>query len=107
VVIETSTKTAELRIKEAKGGNVQLSQSRFFLMSQKFKIKKGYNVGKAIYVIKMSELKGNSSEGEETTFEEIKSFLLSEQQFNAWLALLIQLSERPLEGEKVEPQKKL
>lgn len=96
-----------LKIQEAKNGAVQLSEGRYFLMAQQFEIKKGRDKGKPIYVVKMSELRSETNEPDISAFVQIKSFLLNQRDFDAWLALMIQLSERKLGVEPVAGQKKL
>jgi hypothetical protein len=80
----------EIKIKEAKNGAAQLSQGKYFLMTNKFTIKRGANRGKGLVAVKVSEL----TDKKDTPFTIIKSFLLSEKEFDAWLALLVQISNR-------------
>lgn len=96
-----------MKIREAKAGNVQLSQGKYFLMAQKFLIKKGRDTGKPIYNIKISELQSDINNPDNVIFVEIKTFLLSEKQYEDWVSLLIQLGDRKLEQTTKEPQKKL
>jgi hypothetical protein len=97
---------SEIRIQEAKNGAAQLSKGKYFLMVNKFLIKKGSKTGQALMVVRMSHLEEQKGTTTGTTvqsvFVEDVSFLLSQKQFDSWLALLIQVSERQLkEGEKV------
>jgi hypothetical protein len=100
-----------IKIQEAKNGAAQLSQGKYFLMVNKFRINKGSNVGKAIIVVKMSHLETSKAKPEENVFVEDKSFLLTPKEFGIWIALLIQVDNRPLnaikDGEPNDKQKKL
>lgn len=100
-----------VKIQEAKNGAAQLSQGQYFLMTNKFKIKKGANTGKALIVVRMSKLESDRNNPNVGIFTEIKSFLLSPKQFDTWIALLCQVSNRQLteikDGEPDEPQTKL
>jgi hypothetical protein len=104
-------KMSEIRIQEAKNGAAQLSQGRFFLMVNKFLIKKGSNVGKGLIVVRMSELSSDKNNPDVGIFTEIKNFLLTPKQMENWIALLIQVSDKKLtplkDGEKDADQKKL
>jgi hypothetical protein len=87
---------ADNKIQETKSGGVQLSNSAFFLMTAKFKIGKGSNKGKAIYVIKINHLVTDPEDSKKSKFEEIKGFLLSSKEYEEYIALQIQLSEKKL-----------
>lgn len=102
---------ADIKIQEAKNGAAQLSQGKYFLMTNKFRINKGTNVGKALIVVKMSHLETSQNNPDESIFVENKSFLLTPKEFGAWIALLIQVDNRQLtelkDGEPDANQKKL
>jgi hypothetical protein len=72
-----------IKIQETKNQGAQLSQGRYFLIANKFKIKRGSNIGKAVYVIRMSELSSDRNNPSVSVFTEIKSFLLSPKEFDA------------------------
>ena len=94
------------KIQEASNGAAQLSEGRFFLMANKFRIKKGANKGEPLYVVRMSELGSKREEPDVTLFTEVKSFLLSQKEFDAWIALLIQVSNARLPEEKKDDKEK-
>jgi hypothetical protein len=89
-----------LKIQAAKNGAAQLSDGEFFLMVTKFKIKRGRNTGEPIYAVKMTELHTDIADNKTVTFENVASFLLSQKDYDNWIALLIQVSQQKLEGEK-------
>jgi len=86
-----------IKIQEAKNGAAQLSQGRIFLMVNKFKIKRGANIGQGLIVVRINELVPQSTTPNVPSFQEIKSFLLSEKQYSDWIALLIQVGDKKLE----------
>lgn len=100
-----------IKIQETANGGAQLSQGRYFLIANKWKINKGANVGKALIAVRLSELVSNRDNPETVTFNEVKSWLLTPKEFETWIALLIQVSEKKLtdikDGEPIEGQKKL
>lgn len=100
-----------IKIHEAKNGAAQLSQGKYFLMVNKFRINKGANIGKALLVVRMNHLETMQNDPETSIFVEDKSFLLTPKEFDAWIALLIQVSQKPLteikDGEPVAEQRTL
>jgi len=100
-----------VKIQETANEGAQLSQGRYFLIANKFKIKRGSNIGKAIYVIRMSQLDSDRNNPNVGVFTEVKSFLLSPKEFDAWITLLIQLNNKKLtdlkDGEKDASQVRL
>jgi len=100
-----------VKIQEAKNGAAQLSQGRYFLMVNKFLIKKGTKVGEGLIVVRMNHLESDPKDPDVGIFVEDKSFLLTPKQFNTWIALLIQISDKKLtplkDGEKDAEQKSL
>jgi hypothetical protein len=93
-----------VKIQEAKNGAVQLSQGNIFFMVNKFLIKRGDNTGKPLFVIRINKLERSERSGVKGVFTEIQSFLLSQKQYDEWIALLIQISDRKItpkeDGEK-------
>jgi len=87
-----------LKIAETKNGGAQLSENSFFLIAQKFKAKKGYNAGQPVYTVKLSQMRTSNEQADTVIFQEIKTFILSQKQFDDWLALLIQLTNKKLDG---------
>jgi hypothetical protein len=87
---------SEIKIKETANGGAQISQGKIFLIAQKFKIKTGTNIGQAIIVLKISALRQDPSDNKKVIFDEIKNWLLTPKQFDTWIALLMQLSNKPL-----------
>jgi hypothetical protein len=100
-----------VKIQEAKNGAAQLSQGKYFLMVNKFRINRGSNIGKSLIVVKLDHLASDPKDPEIGIFVEDKSFLLTPKEFSTWIALLIQVSDKPLteikNGEKDANQKTL
>ena len=86
-----------VKIKPTVNEGVQLSEGKHFLMVSKFRINRGENTGQPVYTVQMSEIVPNYDRSKAAHFDEIKSFLLSQKQFDAWIALLVQISNRKLE----------
>jgi hypothetical protein len=66
-------------------------------MISKFRINRGENIGQPLYTVKMSTIVPNYDRSKAAQFDEIKTFLLNQKQFDAWIALLVQISNRKLE----------
>jgi hypothetical protein len=84
-------------IRKTANQGVQLSQNKFYWIANKFRIGKGNNVGQPLFVLAASKLISDYDRSKAAQFEEIEKFLLSKQQFEEYLAMLIELSERKLE----------
>ena len=101
---------SQVKIQETANGGAQLSQGQFFLIANKFRINKGANKGKALLVVKISKLESLRNEPETVSFTEIKSWLLTPKEFDSWIALLMQVSNRELtkikDGEQDATQKR-
>jgi hypothetical protein len=99
-----------IKIQSAKNGAAQLSQGKHFLMVNKFRINKGTNIGKSLIVVKLDHLASDPKDPEISIFIEDKSFLLTPKEFEAWIALLIQVSDKKLtevkDGEPDAKQKR-
>jgi hypothetical protein len=95
----------QTKIGETKNGAVMLASGRFFLLCGKYKIKKGENKNKPLYVVRLSELVQDRNNPDVAVFSEVKSFLLSTQQFDEWLTRLISLSEVKVTDDEDSKQK--
>jgi hypothetical protein len=102
---------SEMKVQEAKNGAAQLSQGKYFLMVNKFRIKKGANTGQGLIVVRLNHLESKRDDPDTGIFVEDKSFLLSQKQFDIWIALLMQVSNKKLteikDGEKDASQTSL
>jgi hypothetical protein len=77
-------------IQEIRNGSIQLSNGRYYLLCNKYKKRTGYDV----VVLKISELQSDRNNPDVSVFHEHKTFFLSQHEFNIWIALLIQISEK-------------
>lgn len=100
-----------IRIQETRNSGAQLSQGNIFLIANKFRINRGANTGKALITVKISQLESARNSSDQGVFTEIKSFLLTQKEFDNWIALLMQVSNRLLteikDGEPNAEQKRL